>query len=142
MQISTRFSIAVHILLCAEILNGQYKLTSEFLAASVGANPVVIRRLSAQLKKAGLLRVPPGTGGAGLGRPAGEISLYDVYKAVEAVEENSLFNLHERPNPACVVGRNIETLLNGRLRAAQLALEDSLKETSIADLAAQVENLR
>lgn len=137
MQISTRFSIAVHMLLCAATLSREYKITSEFMSGSVGVNPVVIRRLSSQLKKHGLLEVPPGTGGASLGRPAEEISLYDVYRAMESVGNERLFNIHERPNPVCPVGRSIQSLLHERMREAQLALEDSLKKTTIADLAAQ-----
>lgn len=139
MQISTRFSVAVHMLLCAVVFKDQHKLTSEFLAGSIGVNPVVIRKLSAQLKKSGLLIIPRGTGGAALGRPAGQISLYDVYLAVEALGGGALFSMHERPNPACPVGRSIETLLRGRMAEAQAALEGSLKKTSIADLAAGLE---
>ena len=134
MQISTRFSIAVHILLCVTALAGKHKTTSEFLASSVGVNPVMIRKISSQLKKSGLLDVQPGTGGASLGRPAGSISLYDVYRAVESVGNNSLFNMHERPNPACAIGRNIEPLLNTHMENAQKALENSLKNTTIAAL--------
>lgn len=113
-------------------------MTSEFLAASAGVNPVVIRKISSQLKKAGLLNVPPGTGGASLGRPASGISLYDVYHAVESVGQGSLFSMHERTNQACPVGSNIEKLLGAQMEEAQKALENSLKKTSISDLAAEL----
>ena len=53
MQISSRFTIAVHILICIETFKEDYKITSDFLASSVNVNPVVIRRLLQQLKKAG-----------------------------------------------------------------------------------------
>jgi DNA-binding IscR family transcriptional regulator len=139
MQISTRFSIAVHILLCAAVLEDKCKLTSEFLAASAGVNPVVVRKISSQLKKAGLLNVPAGTGGASLARGPEAISLYDVYAAVESVAKNSLFNMHERPNPACAVGRSIEPLLNAHMEEAQKALESSLKNKRLSELAAQVD---
>ena len=140
MQISTRFSISTHMLLCVATLADSYKMTSEFMASSVGVNPVIIRKLSAQLKKHGLLNIPPGTGGATLARPAAEITLYDVYQAVGSVDEKCIFNMHERPNPACVIGRNIEPLLDTHMRAAQQALEDSLKHATIADLAAGIKN--
>lgn len=138
MQISTRFSVAVHILLCATTLADKHKMTSDFLAISVGANPVVVRKISSQLKKAGLLEVPPGTGGAKLARPAGEISLYDIYKAVESVGNDGLFSMHERPNPACTVGRSIEKLLGAHMEEAQKALENSLKKTFISELASEL----
>lgn len=142
MRISTRFSIAVHMLLCVATLEGQYKVTSDFLAASVGVNPVIIRRLSSRLKKHGLLNVPPGTGGASLGRPAEAITLYDVYRAVGSVDSKRLFSMHERPNPACAVGRSIQPLLNRHMNAAQIALENSLKNTNLAELAAGVEQCK
>ena len=45
MQISSRFTIAIHVLVCIETFKNDYKVTSEFLASSVNVNPVVIRRL-------------------------------------------------------------------------------------------------
>ena len=57
MQISSRFTIAVHILICIETFKEDYKITSDFLASSVNVNPVVIRRLLQQLKKAGIINV-------------------------------------------------------------------------------------
>ena len=52
MQISSRFTIAVHALICMETFKDDYKITSEFIASSVNVNPVVIRRILQQLKKA------------------------------------------------------------------------------------------
>lgn len=51
MQISSRFTIAVHILICIETFKNDYKITSDFLASSVNVNAVVIRRLLQQLKR-------------------------------------------------------------------------------------------
>ena len=67
MQISSRFTIAVHVLLCIGAFKDDYKITSDFLASSVNVNPVVIRRLLQQLKKAGLVNVKRGSGGADTG---------------------------------------------------------------------------
>ena len=64
MQISSRFTIAVHVLICIETFKNDYKVTSDFLASSVNVNPVVIRRLLQQLKKAGIINVKRGSGGA------------------------------------------------------------------------------
>lgn len=44
-QISSRFTIAVHVLVCIETFKNDYKETSDFLASSVNVNPVMIRRL-------------------------------------------------------------------------------------------------
>ena len=40
-----------------------------------------------------------------------EISFYDVYKAVESLEDDTLFHFHENPNILCPVGKNIHFLL-------------------------------
>ena len=58
MQISSRFTVAVHVLICIEMFKNDHKVTSDFLASSVNANPVVIRRLLQQLKAAGPIRKP------------------------------------------------------------------------------------
>ena len=69
MQISSRFTIAIHMLTCMEAFKDEYKVTSDFLASSINVNPVVIRRILSQLKDAGLIEVKRGTGGArGVGR--------------------------------------------------------------------------
>ena len=52
MQISSRFTIAVHIFICINAFESDYKITGEFLAGSVNVNPVIIRNILSQLKKA------------------------------------------------------------------------------------------
>ncbi|MBG9794559.1 Rrf2 family transcriptional regulator [Paenibacillus dendritiformis] len=134
MKISSRFSVAVHILSLLT-LEPQAHHTSEWLAGSVNTNPVVIRRVTSQLKKAGLVAVRPGTGGATLVRPAGEITLLDVYRAVEAVEEGELFGMHEHPNPQCPVGANIEAVLQIIMAQAQSAMERVLEGITLEQVA-------
>lgn len=140
MQISTRFTIAVHVLLAIGEFSPTTRATSTFLGKSVNANPVVIRRSLGQLKDAGLVNVEMGAGGATLARPADEITLLDIYRAVESSEEH-LFNFHESPNPDCPVGRNVHAVLDGELAAAQQALEDRLAQTTLADLLARTDAL-
>ena len=119
MQISSRFTIAVHILICIETFKEDYKITSDFLASSVNVNPVVIRRLLQQLKKAGIINVKRGSGGAYIEKPLDEITLLDVYNAVECIDNGNLFHFHENPNSRCPVGRNIHTVLDRRLDSIQ-----------------------
>ena len=140
MQISTRFTIAVHALLCVANFSPERKVTSGFIAQSVGVNPVVIRRTLGQLKEAGLVHVEPGIGGTTLARPAEKITLLDVFRAVDSVE-GSLFDFHSAPNPTCPVGRNVHAVLDAELSAAQSALEERLGQTSLADLDARLEGL-
>ena len=134
MQISSRFTVALHIFTCVETFKDQYKITSDFLAGSINTNPVMIRKILTQLKNAGLITVARGTGGINPTRPLNEITFYDVYEAIEPVENGDLFNFHTRTNPQCPVGRNIHNLLDDKLKAIQLAMEDEMKKYTIDDL--------
>ena len=79
MQIPSRFTIAVHILtLIAQNKGNETKLTSDLMAGSVGVNPVIIRKTLSQLKKADLISVQRGSGGATLTKAAEEINLLQV----------------------------------------------------------------
>lgn len=134
MQISSRFTIALHIFTCVETFKNDYKITSDFLAGSINTNPVIIRKILTQLKNAGLITVARGTGGISPTRPLKEISFYDVYQAIEPVENGDLFNFHSSPNPQCPVGKNIHALLDDKLKTIQLAMENEMKKYSLDDL--------
>jgi len=132
MSNSTRFTVAIHILSLLAYC-GPESLTSEFIAGSVNTNPVVIRRLLAHLKKAGLVSSQGGPGGGWqLLKPAETLTLRQVFLALE---EDTLFPLHSsEPNPKCPVGRGIQALLQGHYRSAQAALEADLERTTLAQL--------
>ncbi len=134
MQISSRFTVALHIFTCVDTFKDEYKVTSDFLAGSIGTNPVIIRKILTQLQGAGLITVARGTGGIEPTRELSEISFYDVYQAIEALEGGDLFRFHESPNPQCPVGRNIHKLLDEKLQAIQNAMEDEMKKYTIEDL--------
>ena len=141
MQISSRFTIALHIFTCVDVFKDEYKVTSDFLAGSINTNPVVIRKILTQLKNAGLITVARGTGGVTPTRPLSDITFYDVYQAIEPVENGDLFHFHEAPNPECPVGRNIHGLLDGKLKAIQSAMEDEMKKYTIEDLREGIQEL-
>ena len=134
MQISSRFTIALHIFTCVEIFKNDYKITSDFLAGSINTNPVIIRKILTQLKNAGLITVARGTGGISPTRALKDISFYDVYQAIEPVENGDLFNFHSSPNPQCPVGKNIHRLLDDKLKTIQLAMENEMKKYTLDDL--------
>ena len=133
MQISSRFTIAVHILTCIDYFADEYTITSDFLADSVGVNPVIIRQVILQLKAAGLVEVVRGKTGITLSRKLEDITLYDVYEAVESVK-GKLFRFHENPNPKCPVGKNIHSALDGKLDEIQDTLESKMKSITIRDV--------
>lgn len=133
---NTRFAVAVHILTFLQTQGGE-PATSELIASSVNTNPSLIRRLLSQLAKAGLTTSQMGTGGGALlAKPATAITLLDAYRALD--EDRDVIPLHPAPNPRCPVGRNIHGVLEGRIAAAERALEQELARTTIADLAGDV----
>lgn len=134
MQISSRFTIAIHMFSCIDTFQNDRKITSDFLASSVEVNPVIIRRILLQLKSAGLVNVQRGTGGTVIARPLEEITFLDIYRAVECVEDGELFHFHENPNMNCPVGRNIHYVLDEKLERAQSAMEQELAAITLADV--------
>jgi Rrf2 family protein len=136
MPTSSRFAVAVHALTHIAAFNGQ-PVTSGEIAKSANTNPSVIRRILAMLNDAGLTHAQLGQGGGALlARPAGEITLLDVYRAVES---ETLFAMHRSaPNPGCPIGHHIQPALASRLDRATDALERELGATTIADVAGDV----
>jgi len=136
MQIGSRFTIGVHILAAIDYFKELPRVSSEFLAESVGVNPVVVRTVISQLREAGLVRTRRGSSGAEPARPLDEITLYEVYKAVGSVDaREGLFHFHEQPNPECPVGRSIHKVLDRHLEEAQRAMEERLKAVTLAEIA-------
>ena len=133
MQISSRFTMAIHMFACIDTFSDQ-KMTSDFMAASIGTNPVIVRKILQQLKAAGLIEVARGTGGVTITRPLEQITFLDVYKAVECAPDEELFHFHENPNQKCPVGKNIHHVLDKRLLEVQKAMEEKLSEMTLADV--------
>ena len=133
MQISSRFTMAIHMFACIDTFTEQ-KMTSDFMAASIGTNPVIVRKLLQQLKAAGLIEVSRGTGGVTVTKPLSEITFLDIYKAVECTPDEELFHFHENPNQACPVGRNIHHVLDDKLAKVQEAMEKELATITLADV--------
>ncbi len=134
MQISSRLTMAIHVIACIDTFKDDCKVTSDFLASSVNVNPVIIRRLLGQLKDAGIVDVKRGSGGASITKPLEKITMLDVYRAVDCVETGELFHFHESPNPACPVGRNIHNALDEKLARVQKAMEDEMTGITMADV--------
>lgn len=136
MRVASRFAIAVHILsLIGLDENGVH--TSEGMAGSIGVNAVIVRNVTGDLRRAGLVRTRQGVAGARLGKPLPEITLLDIYRAVETDRE--LFALHPRPNPDCLVGANIQHTLEHFFSEAQQAMEAQLGNTTLLQV---IEDLR
>ncbi len=140
MQVSSRFTIALHMLTALAVFQDQMTMSSSILASSVNVNPVEIRRIMLQLSDAGFINVKKGRGGITLAKAPEEITLLDVFNAVEALENGELFHFHEKPNPECPVGRNIHSMLDPKLKEIQNSMEETMQRYTLADVVASSEN--
>jgi len=137
MRMNTRFTVAVHMMTLValgKIKRGDKPITSEHMARSVSTSPVVVRRITAMLKKAGLVEVKAGVGGSSLKRAPKDITLLDIYNAVKLAEDDTLFEVHSHPNLKCWVGAHILDSLSPSLMDAQQAMEGSLANHTLKDI--------
>lgn len=134
MPTSSRFAVATHVLTVIASDDARAH-RSEDLAIGARTNPTVIRRILQMLNRAGLTRSKLGAGGGSvLARPATEISLADIYRAVE---DEALFTMPRcAPDASCVIGANIGAMVKAATARAEHAMIGELARTSIGDLVA------
>jgi Rrf2 family protein len=132
MSTSSRFAVAVHVLTLMAWAEDE-PLKSEQVAESVNTNPVVIRRMLCELAESKLVVSQTGAmGGSKLALPPHQITLLDIYLAVES---RGVFSLHRHPpNRHCPVGLNIGSVLNGVLDEVDSAVERVLANITIKDV--------
>lgn len=141
MQLNSKCSLALHcLLLIAEFAPGE-RVTSETLARSTGCNAVTIRNLTGVLKKAGILSIARGVGGAALARPAEDISLWDVYSAIDAAFPSPMIPVHPNPSARCPVGKHISPILDQAYQPVEEAVCLSMSRVSLAQLQAHYREL-
>ncbi|AKP67866.1 Rrf2 family transcriptional regulator [Companilactobacillus ginsenosidimutans] len=132
MKYSHKLSDAVHILSYIDIFSNGEDLSSKAIAGSLESNPSLVRRLMSALSKAGLLDTQSGTVAPKLARPASEISLLDIYKAID--DDHNLLHIDEKTNIDCPVGRNIQDTLDSAYAQVQTAAENSMRDISLQSL--------
>src|SRR5882672_9755999 len=107
---NTQFSIAVH-LMAGLACGCDQDLTSTDLAMSVNTSPSFVRRILSKLSKAGLVETATGKAGAcWLAKKPQQISLLDIYLAVDAPKAFSIHNYAEQKN--CRVSCHIKAALD------------------------------
>ncbi|MET1076194.1 MAG: Rrf2 family transcriptional regulator [Umezawaea sp.] len=135
MSANSKLTVAVHALAWIGLYQslGNEVATSEQIAGSASTNPVVIRRLLGELRKAGLVHSQRGTGaGWSLSREPAAITLLDVH---DAVEPGPPFSLHRtEPNQDCVVGAGIQPALTAVYSRLERTLRAELAATTVADV--------
>lgn len=141
MQISMKCSIAVHCLIFIHEAKGIAKVTSNLLAESTGSNPVVIRNILSALKKAGLITVPRGTGGAELCVDPSQITLYQIYTALEPKGVTSLIGIHPCEDRQCPVAQNIRKVLENPYHKIEDAVRKAMEEITLQSMLEEFQGL-
>lgn len=131
----TKFSVALHIMVM--ISESTEVQNSDTLANSVNTNPSYIRKITALLKKSGLIESTQGKSGMSLLKSNREIDLLEIYQAVHP-KEVKLLNVHTDVNPECPVAQNIEAVLNPIFTDAEKQLLQSLKARTLDDVIKQM----
>jgi len=134
LKINTKCSLALHILLVIAVFSDSHKMTSEVIAKSTGNNPVIVRNILGGLKRAGIVNIQRGGGGATLALAPEEITIWKVYSAVDPTSLQNLIGLHPNPSSACPVGRQIYELLDEPYSAIRQAIQKSMSEQTLAGL--------
>jgi Rrf2 family protein len=133
---NSRFAVSLHILAYL-VYRAEASVPSAEIAGSVDTNPVVIRRLLSALVKARLVKAQKGaSGGFRLASAPENISLLDVYRAVEPQPDHGL--RHFSPNHKCPVGAKIESILSGIFFKAQAGMEAELAHVTLAQVNSQL----
>lgn len=138
MAVNNQFAIAVHLMAGLGYNPGTY-ITSSHLAASVNTSPSFVRRILAKLSKAGLIHTTTGKAGACvLLKGAEQISLLDIYQAVEPTKTFAVHNYDVQQ--ACPVSCHIKASLEKVLEKTQKSMEESLRKISLAEIIADIKN--
>ncbi|HEY1663882.1 MAG TPA: Rrf2 family transcriptional regulator [Verrucomicrobiae bacterium] len=140
MAVNTQFSIAVHILAGLACGCDKEGVTSGHVAQSVNTSPSFVRRIMAKLSKAGLAKTATGKAGScRLAKDAKDISLLDIYQAVDAPKAFSIHHYSEQKS--CLVSCHIKAALEKALAKTQRAMEKSLAETSLAQIVSEMKKV-
>jgi Rrf2 family protein len=133
---NSRFAMATHIM--TALAARQERLSSTYLASSLNTNPVVVRRILSELQKAGLLATESGrTGGATLAKKPNTITLFDIYKAVDAGDIFA-YNPND-PNKKCELSCKMKSVLEPVFESVGQALAQKLKKIRLSDVVQGIE---
>lgn len=134
MQVSSKFTLAIHICTCVDVYEKDNAVTGEFFAERLNMRLASIRIILSQLKAAGIIKVASGTKEVSLAKPLQEITLLDIYRAVEHIGNGDLFLFPEDMGQECPIAKNIHPILDDKLQKVQEAMELELVSVTLEDI--------
>lgn len=134
-------SVAIHCLIFIYEAQGIAKVTSTLLAQSTGLNPVIIRNTLSALKKAGIIQVQRGTGGAKLLLKPNQITMLMIYDAMEPTGLSSLIAIHDCTERKCPVAKNIHNVLEPAYHKIEESIRNSMNSITLSSLLTEYHHL-
>lgn len=132
---NTRFATALHILTLLADSKGEW-LSSEWIAASINVNPVIVRKELGVLHDAGLVQSRKGkTGGSTLAKSSTEITLDTIYLAVKNADV--LGKKNAKPNPKCPIGKVINQKLDSLFTSIDQSVIKELQGKTLKSFVAE-----
>ncbi|MCD7958666.1 MAG: Rrf2 family transcriptional regulator [Ruminococcus sp.] len=138
MRVSKRFPMAVHSVLFVAVHSPIRRVTSTLVAESIEANPVTIRTLFLDLSEKGILETTAGkNGGVRMKREPKDITLWDIYQAVETDDIREIFKIYEG-NCACPIAKNLSVVLYSHMASAVEAMKAEMEKVIVEALIAEL----
>ena len=113
-------------------INNDQHLPSQMLAESINTNAAFVRQIMSKLKKAELIMSIHGHAKPTLARSSHEITLLDVYHAIEG--NKPLLHLDTHTNPECGIGVNIQYALQDYYDEVQKVAEEKMSMITLEDI--------
>lgn len=136
MPVSSRLAVAAHILTVMAV-KGDVPIGSEDIAKRASTNAAVVRKIIAMLGRAGITTSQPGAkGGTHLARPPEQVTLLDIYLAVDT--QGIFASPNCPPDASCPIGSRIGPVLDEVKARATQAMQAELAAVSIAEIAAKL----
>lgn len=140
MRTSQEFSVAIHAMLMLNNLPDE-KVTSEDISTSSGCNPTNVRKIFAKLRGAGLIVTKSGNGRTVLAKPAEDITLWDIYSAIEGASAGELFRIHNCADSTCKVGSHMAELLAPHYQRITDAMRAEMSSVTLSALGDELDAL-
>ena len=134
MRLNTKCSIALHCLMVIHEYSEKRKVTSELLARSTGCNPAAVRSILAALQKSDIISVNRGVGGASLNRAPHELTVWDVYQALEPEGLEHFIGMHPSPSENCPVGQQIHSVLDTTYSQIACSVKQTMSEITLQQI--------
>lgn len=132
MKRDSKLSSVLHVLL--HLAHSEHPMTSDQMAAMLGTNPVLVRRVLAGLRERGYISSERGHGGGwSITCDLATVTLRDVYDAVGAPTVFAMGNRNE--HSACLVEQVVNASLADAFAQAEALLVERLGQVTLADLA-------